>query len=260
MRYFLLLILCLPLYVLAQTNTEPGLRDGFYLSLSRAADKENVNLYIDNKRATKFENGHDGEPGSAPRNMSFTTISSDNKYLIKDKRPYIAGTYYVDFPLSMKLEVTSEKEYILSVALGLEIINPNQAAVVFRIIDKSNPDEFIDLLEGPYAFKTDQAGDCKDRFVARVYAASVLKEIRSDNEWTNPENWWGGVPGEKGAAAVKNNCAIIPANTEVVIPPRTEISVNALLNSGSVSIEKDADLTITKEAKLTSFSHLYLNK
>jgi hypothetical protein len=254
--------MCLPLYVQAQTNFGPGQRDRFSLSLSSSPTyKETLSLFIDNSRKSKYEASVDALP-QREYTLGFASLSSDGRQLLKDKRPYEPGNYYVDFPLSVKLE--TGKEYAFSVALMSGVANAS--AVIFRLIDNSNPDKFIDLLKESYTFEADNSSRDDNRFVARVYAASIFKENPVDNKWNNPDNWWGEIPGlnkekdDKGVPVIDitNNCVIIPADTEIVISSDTEVSIGTLLNSGSLIIEKDAVLNIINEAQLASFSEVYL--
>ncbi|MDR1876178.1 MAG: hypothetical protein LBQ84_00995 [Flavobacteriaceae bacterium] len=253
----LILLLFLSFIVFPQTNVESGERDVFRIYLTKNTSKETVNVTLraDNNRLSTLEAGYDGQMADGSNRFHFSSLSSDNYKLIGDRRSYIKGKYYVDFPLYMELDPS--ESYTFSAALaGTSIVN--NAATIFRLMDTEN-ESFINLLENSYTFTTPQGNKViynGNRFVVRIYAACIFKKDNPENTvWTNSNNWIGGlVPGlgtgTVGEIARINNCAIIPEGVTVTLPASVKLTIGSLLSAGDLTIEENAELTVTNETKV----------
>lgn len=242
-----------------QTNAMEGELDKVQVALLGPNNKlEKVNLTVDN-RATDFYDGPgpaapaEGQNLGTPYMFSGYTFLKDSDtpaYLAKEARPY-GDKYYVDFPLYMNL--TTVGNYTISCPI---FVASNKAAVFVRLIDNENPDKFINLLDASYTFSigTGKTGIYDSRFVVRIYAACLFKKDAANTNWNDANNWIGGVPGVDSSVKI-NNCAVIPEGAEVVIS--SNYSIGSLLNSGVVTISKNASLEILNEAKMISVEDIY---
>lgn len=263
-QIFLLGFVLFSLSAYSQTNMQEGELDSFKIWLDGPSNSrvEGVSLYVDSRATDNFDGPGPYYPIDnllfSPTQHSFTGLSHDEKggeaLLVRDTRSY-EGKYYVDFPLRVDLNLLGEYKITFTnpVNYGYE----NKAAVVARLIDTDNSNVFIDLFDPDgYTFEVDAIQTRIDRFIVRIYAACLFKKNSEDNKWENPNNWIGGVPG-RGENARIDNCAIIPAGTNVVIAKDSEYTIGTLLNSGEVTIENGAILTVQNETKLIKVDDIY---
>lgn len=238
-------------------STLPGETDNMRITLKDPNGRqENVTVKMDNR--SKDEDDH-ANPTAPADNVLLdsehyfsTLVKGDDGNMIKmfkDTRPY-KGRFSVDFPIYVK--PTLSGSYSISIAL-----KENLAATIIRLIDKENPNTFINLIEGPYTFNVSTPKEYADRFIVRVYAACLFKKNAENNNWANENNWVGNLkPGFESDARI-NNCVIIPSGTSVDIPQGNTLSVSVLLNSGNLSIQKGSSLTVTDGVKLVTTDDLY---
>ncbi|GHT88519.1 hypothetical protein FACS189474_3900 [Bacteroidia bacterium] len=246
--------------------------DEFRLKLNdnSGALPDSIYLYTHTRAKAEFLGPLDTELNDGNEKFKFGSVAYETsksgkvvaKILFIDRRGVgeYDINYYVDYPLSMQLPASADKEYTFSVSYSSE---KNKAAVAFRLIDSLDPDSLIILSEQPYKFKS-QAGEASGskRFTARIYAVNLLKQTTDEEEikvWTNADNWYGGVPGvpREGNNPINNRSVLIPANTKVEIPAGAAISINTLLNSGELFIRENAELTVDYEAQLAAFAEMY---
>ena len=187
--------------------------------------------------------------------------------LALDNRPY-NGKYYMDFPLYIELNKVGRYSFTARTRPN----DGNEAAVFFRFIDYAYPEKFIDILRDGYSVeitkteldapqteedrKMQRLPGNYTRFAVRVYAGALLKKDAVDSDWTNANNWIGGVPGE-GKDARVDNCVFIPDDVDIVIPAGKNYKIGALLNAGNLIIEDGAVLEVDYEAKLGSLNEIY---
>ena len=279
-KFLLILFAVFPSYLLAQQTNGPekAALDHFRLTLTdmfdAAVKPENISLYVDNTRGKEHapNQGGSGDEGIilSPEKHLFSTIAyypatGQNVLLLKDKRgkDEYAINYYVDFPLSME-NLVVERTYKLSITLS----NMSNSAVFFRIIDTENPDDMNVIWEngviGAGFQFTSNVAKPAGRFIARVYAASLWKNKNNaeDSNWSNPNNWVGGVPGKGALGSKQNNCAIIPAgSTEVILgeDATEEITIYQLMLQGVLRVRPDSKLTVQGNASLVGIKDEVLN-
>ena len=174
-------------------------------------------------------------------------------HLVIDERPY-KDKYFVDYPLY--LETSSLGTYTISLTVG-----SMKKSVFIRLIDKENPDLFINLNERDFSFSKEKAGKVvyDDRFTVRIYAATLFKEDATNHDWFDINNWIGTtkIPGtEIGVDNRHNYCIVIPENAIVEVPSGN-LAIGTLLNSGVMNVSEETTLTIENGAQLTSTKEFY---
>lgn len=192
-----------------------------------------------------------------PQTYNFTTVawnvnSDREQLLLFDYRPY-KGRFYVDFPLSFQTKESGEYK------IAVSAITRENKMVFIRLVDNENLEEFIILdKEGNIPYSVNLSGnlDCKGRYTLRVYAASLFKENPVDADWNNLSNWMEvkEVPGS--GSSKYDNCVIIPNNVSVELKTGN-LAIGTLLNSGDLTIQQGAVLSITDEAKNASVTNYY---
>ncbi|GHT05741.1 hypothetical protein FACS189423_10240 [Bacteroidia bacterium] len=237
-------------------------KDKFYLQLTSltfpSIELEEVTLVV-NTRMDSTKTSDDSDlMGSNPQ-WKFSVLGYDNgqmNYPLKTDRRgrgEYDKNYYVDFPLSQHFSELVGTRY----NLHLDKSSVNKAAVVVRLYDLQHPEHaFINLLSEDYEFVS-EAEEKDKRFIVRVYAANLFKKDAVDNKWNNANNWIGGqVPGLSTNARI-DNCVVIPAGKTVVIQNGENITLNTLLNSGTLTVNEGASLTLDYETQLAPFANMY---
>jgi hypothetical protein len=236
-------------------------KDRFILTLSSQDSSSVVNIRINTSHAAEYGSGDAYILDINKVPLAFSSLILNNgtmSHCVTDSRGLdeYSNNYYVDFPLNANMAKDNQTQYTFHVdTLGTIALKYNKAAVIFRLIDKQEPDEFINLLEGDYTF-TSVADEGNERFSVRVYAACLWKKEKTSGNWNDPANWYGGkVPGLAENSARTNNAAIIPAGTSITIP--ADITIGSLFNSGQLTIQTGVNVTIKADAKLISVSDMY---
>jgi hypothetical protein len=223
--------------------------DGFEIKLKNASSdyNEHITIYMGDHYVDGFNLGEDAlllnQSG-----FSFSILSGEFQLGV-ERRPY-EGRYYLDFPLYMKLE---KGQYTLTTISFIDT-----KATLLRFIDKTQPDVFVNLLENEeYSFTVDADKVYDNRFVIRVYAACLFKKDADSSNWTDADNWLGGVPGINSNDDKINNCAVLPEGANVILPANTTLTIGALLNGGELTIQEGAVLTVNNGVKLAPVSEIY---
>ena len=177
----------------------------------------------------------------------------EDKNYVRDTRPYGDGLY-VDFRLYLELSATNTYKISGESTNG----NPLAKAVFVRLIDKENPNLFINLLEEDYLFNFTATSTTpvvfEDRFIARIYSCSLYKGDTTGN-WHTADNWYGKVVPGNGVGRVDQHI-LIPATSTVTVTSSNP-TIKTLYNSGNVIIETGASLTVENEVKLDSKEKYY---